>query len=282
MSLVRVDRLATLCFFYPLLRIGPQNRERRIPILMYHSISENADKKCHPYFQTTTTPEVFAAHMKYLHDYKYSVINLQDILKYFENKRNISDKPVVITFDDGFRDFCSNAFPVLQKYGFSSTVFLPTGFIGKEPSEFKGKKCLLWQEVRNLRKKGIIFGSHTVNHLKLNMLKSDELEFELMRSKEQIEDEIGEPVESFSYPFAFPQGDKEFIANLRGILERYGYKYGVNTRIGTSGRNDDFLFLKRIPVNALDDPLFFKAKLIGAYNWMKVPQLVFNFHKSKS
>ncbi|MFQ5769551.1 MAG: polysaccharide deacetylase family protein [bacterium] len=235
---------------------------------MYHSISESIEDGVHPYYRTTTSPKTFAQQMKYLYENEYSVINLRDVRTHFTNRKNQDRKVAIITFDDGFRDFYTAAFPVLQNYGFSATIFLPTGFMGKTRSTFKGKKCLSWAEVRELRGKGVIFGSHTVNHSKLSLLKIKDLEFELKCSKEQIENEIQEPIESFSYPFAFPEEDKKFMELLRSHLEECGYKYCVSTMIGTIDRESDFFFLKRIPVNSLDDPRFFRAKLEGSYNWL--------------
>jgi len=175
---------------------------------------------------------------------------------------------VVITFDDGFRDFYTEAFPILQKYVFNATMFLPTAFIDNKRLKFKGKECLSWEEVRELHSKGITFGSHTVNHPKLTLLKKDDIKFEITRSKEKIEHEIGEPIKSFSYPYAFPETDNAFAKYLRSIIEAGGYENGVTTRIGTATKGDDIFFLKRIPVNTFDDIALFKAKLEGGYDWL--------------
>ncbi len=75
---------------------------------------------------------------------------------------------MVITFDDGFADFYTNAFPLLNRYGFSATVYLPTAYIGKSAREFKGVECLTWDQVRALDRAGVEFGSHTVSHPQLS------------------------------------------------------------------------------------------------------------------
>jgi len=287
------------------MRILPQRKELRIPILMYHSISESNERRMHLYYETCTSAGVFAEHMKFLYENKYKVIKLDQAVKilkssdtnfpvyrsnYGTQKTQATQqtlvpnalnkqKFVVLTFDDGFRDFYKEAFPVLQNYRFPATMFLPTAYIDNKRLRFKGKECLSWEEVRELRSKGVIFGSHTVNHPILNTLKKAQIEFELKHSKKQIEDEIGETIECFSYPFAFPEEDKEFIKSLRSMLKQWGYKYGVSTRVGTNGKNVDILFLKRIPVNSFDDPRFFQSKLEGAYNWLYKFQDLFKFIK---
>jgi peptidoglycan/xylan/chitin deacetylase (PgdA/CDA1 family) len=268
----RLDRFLTLYFFYPLLRILPKNKELRIPILMYHSISEPKQKQKHPYYETCISRRVFAEHMKFLYDNNYAVINLKDIQKYFNNKEYINRKAAVITFDDGFRDFYTDAFPILQRYAFSATVFLPTAYIEKERLRFKEKECLCWSEVRDLNSKGIQFGSHTVNHCRLSMLSKKDVEFELRESKDKIENEIGESILLFSYPYAFPEQDKKFIIIVKKILEDCGYKKGATTSIGTVTVKDDCLFLKRIPVNEFDDILLYKRKIRYGYDWLGTVQ----------
>ncbi len=236
---------------------------------MYHSISDDMAKGVHPYYETSTSPSVFARHMKYIHENGYQVINIDEAIKVLNDGMNATEKRIVITFDDGFRDFHTHAFPVLKEYNFSATVFLPTAFINNAQSRFKGKECLSWNEVRELRREGVCFGSHTVNHLKLINLNNDEIEFELKASKEQIENEIGETITSFSYPFAFPEHHYGFKRALKEILKKNGYENGVSTVIGTAlAPDDERFFIKRIPVNSFDDRRFFKAKLEDGYEWL--------------
>jgi peptidoglycan/xylan/chitin deacetylase (PgdA/CDA1 family) len=251
---------------------------------MYHSISDAGENGTHPYYQTNTSPSVFAEHMKFLHEYGYKVLNLPDAIKMLEKKAGkslkkapgLDSKYVVITFDDGFQDFYTQAFPVLERYGFTSTVYLPTAFIKKASRRmFKNKLCLTWNEVQELDKRGILFGSHTINHPVLVDLKNAEIENEIKQSKEEIENALGNAVGSFSYPYAFPDENGAFTKQLRNVLEKCGYENGVCTRIGTLTEciNDKF-FLSRIPVNSCDDARLFKAKLEGGYDWLQVPQIL--------
>ena len=235
---------------------------------MYHSISDDMEDGIQPYFQVNTSPDVFTKHLKYLRDHNYSVVNLTDIRKLFcSDSRSIS-RPVVITFDDGYQDFYIEAFPILQKYNFPATVFLPTGFIDNNGLKLKQREHLHWSEVRTLFRDGITFGSHTVTHPQLNTLKEDEIEHEIKRSKEMIEDKLGQSINTFSYPFKFPEANGRFVRLLRNLLQKYAYTHGVSTRIGTTAKNDDSYFMKRVPINSLDDLSFFKAKLEGGYDWL--------------
>ncbi len=275
MTNFRLDRFLTLYFFKYITRGNISSHTVQIPILMYHSISAEQEKS-HPYYHVNTTPSIFDEQMRYLYNNKYSTINLPDLETIFEKKD--SSKYIVITFDDGFRDFYTDAFPILNKYNFSATVFLPTAFINHKRLSFKGKECLTWNEVRRLSKEGIIFGSHTVSHLHLYKLKENEIEEEMKTSKEKIETETNLKIESFSYPYAFPE-NKEFEIHLKKVLTTYGYKNGVSTIIGTADKSKDKYFYPRLPVNSGDDLLFFQSKLQGAYNWLSQPQSIIKLLK---
>lgn len=242
---------------------------------MYHSISKKENKQIHPYFQTNTLPEIFATHMKFLYENGYKVINIMNAANYVKEGIRFNEKLVVITFDDGYRDFYIEAFPVLQNYNFSATLFLPTFYIKNNRRKFEERECLNWNDVRELDKLNIHFGSHTVTHQQLKTLKYDDIEYELMKSKEEIEDNIGKPIESFSYPYAFPEENKRFMKYFKFKLINCGYKTGVTTKIGTAAQKDDVYFLRRIPANTFDDLYFFKMKMEGGYNWLNIFQLGF-------
>ena len=122
------------------MKILPRRNRCQIPILMYHSISKTIENSVHPYYQTSTSPEIFGKHMKFLHENKYSVINLQDVSKNLVDKNNELYKAVILTFDDGFCDFYTEAFPTLERHGYSASVFLPTAYIGNRPIKFLKKK----------------------------------------------------------------------------------------------------------------------------------------------
>jgi hypothetical protein len=99
-------------------------------------------------------------------------------------------------------------------------------------------------------------------------------------SKEVIEQELGDAVESFSYPFPFPEEDRDFARFIGDTLENQGFKNAVSSIIGRAHRRSNRFSLPRIPINSWDMPELLKAKLLGAYDWMHVPQLVkkFIFH----
>jgi peptidoglycan/xylan/chitin deacetylase (PgdA/CDA1 family) len=275
----RFDRFATLYLVNPIRRRVSRNNPS-IPILMYHSISDEDETKVRAYYRTTTSPFVFTQHMQYLRDLGYSTINVPDAVRLLQNG-GLTKKYVVVTFDDGYADFYTHAFPVLSRHGFTATVFLPTRYIGTSPVQFKQKDCLTWSEVRELRKYGICFGSHTVTHPQLSSLDASAVKSEIVNSKRALEDNLGEVVDSFAYPYAFPEDNVSFVRMLRDTLVDAGYHHGVSTRIGTAGPQEDRYFLRRLPMNSLDDIPLLDAKLHGGYDWLHRVQYASKFIRAK-
>lgn len=262
----RPDRIVTLYFYGPLLRLM-RAATAEIPILMYHSVSGDQDSTRHPYYRTITSPAVFRTQMQFLHENGYVTCTPAAAVEQFQSGA-VNRKQVSITFDDGYQDFLENAQPVLERYGFTATVYLPTAFIANQRLHFKGRPCLTWPEVRQLQQRGVSFGSHTVNHPQLRELPAASIRAELVGSKKTIEDQTGEPVSSFAYPYAFPETDRSFKAALRDLLLEAGYTSGVCTTVGCATTDSDPLFLPRLPVNNDDDQALLSAKLRGAYDWV--------------
>jgi len=264
---LRADRLATLYLFHPLCRLLRSGRAG-IPILMYHSISGIDESAKHPYYRIATASRVFEEQLKLLYHKDYKAVSPSDAVRLAQEPGRNAEKLVVITFDDGYQDFYTHAFPILSQYGFTATVFLPTAYIGDTTRGLNGAACLTWSQVRELRGAGVDFGSHTITHRQLNTLNIEDVRYELRYSKETIEEKLGYPVKSFAYPYAFPETDRDFTQRLREILDQTGYENGVSTIIGIAHPSNDRFFMKRLPVNSCDDLPFFRAKLEGAYDWL--------------
>jgi peptidoglycan/xylan/chitin deacetylase (PgdA/CDA1 family) len=276
MLLPRLDRLTTLYLGLPITKIvGPKNGTR-VPILLYHSISENLFGKSNPYSHINTSPAVFHEQMRWLKQAGYRSIDLGELVRGLEDGADL-EKAVVITFDDGYQDFLTDALPILKQCGFAATVFLATGRIQETSMRFEGVDYLAWSDVRELHEEGIRFGSHTVTHPDLRCLGPEQIEYELGYSKEVIEQKLGTAVTSFSYPFAFPEEDRDFSRLLVDELENQGFENGVTSVLGRAGAHRSRFFLPRLPLNSWDDKSFFLAKLAGGYDWLHWPQWVTKF-----
>jgi peptidoglycan/xylan/chitin deacetylase (PgdA/CDA1 family) len=280
MSKFRSDRALTLSPLPRLLKLG--HTRTRIPVLMYHGIQDGT-MTASPYFETNTSPAVFEMHLQFLRDQGYSTVCLSEAINALRLEKK-EQRFVVITFDDGLSDFYGNAFPLLVKYGLNATLFVVSDFVGKRGIGRQGRDgrkqdFMTWQEIREINAHGVQIGSHTVSHPNLYHTSPQNLECEIRLSKQTIEDNIGQPVRSFAYPFAFPEQDRMFVRNLRGVLEASEYDNGVCTVIGTACRRHNRFFLPRIPINCHDDFSLFRAKLAGDYDWLHIPQYAFKSMK---
>jgi peptidoglycan/xylan/chitin deacetylase (PgdA/CDA1 family) len=276
---VRLDRAASRFVVEPILRAGILTVQPAVPILMYHSISDDDEHHVRPYYRLTTSPGRFRDQMRWLSEAGYSVIHLTEALRRLADQTLPKERYAVLTFDDGFRDFLSHAWPVLSDHGFEATVFLPTGFIGRSRKSFNGRECLTWGEARELSLRGVCFGAHTVRHSTLYRLSWKEVRHELREARSQIEQEIYTPATTFAYPYAFPREDREFVERFTGELRDSGYTAAVTTMVGRAQPGSDPLCLKRLPVNEHDDEQFFKGKLSGAYDWFGNAQAIFRHTK---
>lgn len=261
-------------------RIKGLKAKARVPILMYHSISDNDFGKSHPYYQINTSPDVFARQMKWMSQNGYKTMDLPEMLAAMGAGQDLT-KMVVITFDDGYRDFYTDAMSVMKQCGFTATIFLATDRIRDTSVRVEDADYLSWSEVRELHAEGIQFGAHTVTHPDLRALDPEQIDYELGYSKETIEQKLSAPVKSFSYPFAFPEEDRNFTRYLVDVLENHGFENGVSTIIGRARPGNNRFCLPRLPMNSWDDHTLLRAKLEGGYDWLHWPQRFGKFLKHR-
>jgi peptidoglycan/xylan/chitin deacetylase (PgdA/CDA1 family) len=214
----------------------------------------------------------FAEHIHFLAEQGYRAITLSEAVSALRMPNTQTQPLVAITFDDGYRDFMNNAWPILHDARMTATVFLPTAWIDEPRLRMAVRACLTWNEVRELADSGVEFGSHTVSHPHLSDLPLDQVAFELMESKHKIEQQLGRPCRGFSYPYAFPSANSRFRSFLHETQLRAGYEWGVTTTVGRAGTACDCLTYPRIPVNDYDTTRLLDAKLMGAYDWIRQVQ----------
>ena len=158
-----------------------------IPVLNYHKVDEQK-------IALSISPQEFEEQIKYLAKEGYNTITPSEMMNALEYGTPLPEKPIMITFDDGYLDNYTNAYPILKKYGFTATIFLVTGFIGNDP------RFMNWEEIKEMKDNGFVFGSHTVNHKSLTELSYVELKNELLLSAEEIEQQLGHQELFFAYP----------------------------------------------------------------------------------
>jgi len=274
MLALRLDRFITLYVRTPLVSITGMMDGPCIPVLVYHSISDNLFGMSHPYRQINTSSRQFSRQMRWLKEQGYESIDLKTMWSYLESGTNLNKK-VVITFDDGYRDLFTEALPLMKQLGFTATVFLISDRIQDSSLKIEGADYLTWSDVRTLVAEEFQIGSHTATHADLRSSGPEQIEYEVGYSKEAIEQRTGTSVTSFAYPFPFPEHDKRFAHYLADTLANFGYEYGLSSIIGRTHTTSDRFMIPRLAVNSWDDSPLFRAKLEGYYDWVHLPQRLY-------
>ena len=189
--------------------------------LMYHHIGHtNTADEQYPF---TISPRRFEEQLDMLQKHGFSPVGLDELKAAASSGRRLPEKPVLLTFDDGYADNFQNLFPILQKRGVKVLIFLITDFIGKEPG------YMSWEQVLQMQQSGLVqFGSHTASHARLRRLPEEEILRELTQSKKTLEEKLGVACEAFCYPF----GSGGFDKRVRPLVFRAGYLFDFSTKPG--------------------------------------------------
>lgn len=205
----------------------------RLPVLMYHHIQDLAQAKKEGHGWLSVSPEVFSTQMQYLKQKGYQTVSSQELINFFDNGTKLPNKPVMLTFDDGYEDFFVNARPALNQNNFGAMMFLPTGLMNNPG-------YLAWNEIGQMTGK-IEFANHTWSHYYLKGDKS-QIEKEIDTAQTQLEDHgLGKP-KVFAYPYGYEsQNDIQ-------ILTQKDFKLAFTTRSGSIQCAKKRLVLPRIRV----------------------------------
>ncbi len=221
----------------------------RVPVLMYHYIRSGISAADTLAYGLSISPEQLDQQLSFIEQNGYQTISLNDLSDALENKTPLPPRSVILTFDDGYRDFYTTAFPLLKKYNLRAVSFYVVGY-----SNYPG--YMNWDMVSEIHKSGLIdVESHTLGHLMLTQLTPEQAKNEIFESKRILEEKLNKKVNFFAYPY----GDSnEGIVNL---VAQAGYKLAFGTRVGSDLHTGEKLTLKRVPVNGFDSFDVFKAKL---------------------
>jgi peptidoglycan/xylan/chitin deacetylase (PgdA/CDA1 family) len=233
----------------------------RVPILMYHQVSDVRDAR---FLKYTVTGRAFAAQMKWLAANDYSTIDLPTLLARRRGGAPIPERTVVITFDDGFRECANVAAPAMEAHGFSATFFLVAGLMGDSSRWLMTERgiafpIMSWDDARQLGRAGHRCESHSVMHPRLAELSPGACRDELARARAVLENELGHPVRYLAYPFGSES------QQVRDIAADCGYEAACTVAIGISAEGDDVYALPRVPMLGTDSLLDFASRVRTAY-----------------
>ena len=208
---------------------------RPVPILMYHVIATSPADAANP--QLFTKPRRFGAQMAYLASHGYTAVTLQRVYDAWENDGLVPPKPIVISFDDGYRGDYTDALPILKDRGWPGNLNLEMGSLASGE--------LTDEMVKEMIDAGWEVDSHTISHLDLTSLKGASLRREVAGSREILRKRFGVPVNFFCYPAG------RFNPRAVDEVRRAGYLGATTTMPGLASRSDLYK-LRRIRIDQTD------------------------------
>lgn len=213
--------------------ISKPSSDTFIPILMYHSISDRD-----PSNTLLVSPSQFDNEMSWLHDNGFTSLSLEE-LYYSLTTGNVPQKPVVITFDDGYDDNYTNAYPILQKYGLIGNFFVITDYIGTKPG-FMNVDML-----KEMYSNGMVIESHTSNHQELKNI-SDEAKISSIKNAQSfLKDNLSINSKFICYPVG------RYDESTKNIVSSLGIKLAVTTEPGLANINQGLTSLKRVRISPM-------------------------------
>lgn len=221
-----------------------------VPILMYHHLKYREPNASEVLKTWSVAPDQFAAQLDYLQENGFHTITFRQLVEFFENGSPLPTKPVILTFDDGWLDHYTVAFPELQKRGMVGNFFVVTQY-----ADVGGELLIDWDQVLEMDRAGNEIGGHTISHEDLTAVNLDEMQRQLGSAKAYMEEKLGHPVYALSYPFG--------AFNPRVVAETAaaGYRAALILCCGYEQSADILLTLPRIRVSYEETLEDFAAKL---------------------
>ncbi|MDO4988377.1 MAG: polysaccharide deacetylase family protein [Synergistes sp.] len=202
-------------------------RDKAVPVLMYHGVGTENVKN---WGDMLISPEVFEQQIKYLHDHGYKLVSVEEVSERLKMNKDVK-KYIAITFDDGYLNNYTYAFPILKKYAATATFYIipdavgSTGYMGG-PAKYMGDA-----EIKEMLKAGMRIGSHTMSHSDLTLLQEEQYQNELAESKRLLEQRFGTTVESIAYPYG------SYNEKTVSSVKKYGYMEGVTGNTGVNTKD---------------------------------------------
>jgi peptidoglycan/xylan/chitin deacetylase (PgdA/CDA1 family) len=222
----------------------------RVPILMYHYVSDVPPSAGRLRRDLTVSPENFRAQLQYLADAGYHPITLTDLYLYLTQGYPLPDRPVVLTFDDGYRDAYEVVFPLLLEYGFPGTFFVLSTPMHQESIDY-----ITWAQAKEMSDAGMAIEGHGRDHVDLCGRSNDFLVYQILGIQEAIVYHTGRLPRFFAYPSG------QYDANVIAVLKSAGYWGAVTTDWGKEHALETMFEMKRVRIRGSDTLESFVEKL---------------------
>lgn len=230
---------------------GPGRVE--VPILLYHHIAVSPINS-----EYYTSPDKFAEQMKLLHDWDYHTIPISLLVKAINEGAALPPNPVIVSFDDGNLDVYTNAFPVMQQYGFIGVFYLVSEGVGQA-------NYVSTIQVQEMTSAGWEVGSHSLSHRDLKNINNQNILYtEIYQSRLNLEENLGVPVKTFAFPFGNHSEGAFSMVHSAGYIAAVGLGYSADQGKG------NLYYMERRPINGHYDVKNFAALL----PWQGNPDLL--------
>ncbi len=213
-------------------------RRIRVPILMYHYVSELPPDADEYRRNLTISPGNFRAHLQYMQEQGYQTIGLHDLDNALRNGAPLPERPVILTFDDGYTDHYTDAFPILREFGATGTFFVITARLDENHPRY-----ITWEQAREMAAAGMSIEPHSKNHIELDGRDRDTLVYEILGSIQSVEYHIGQTPRTFSYPVG--RYDDATLA----VMAETDIRRAVTTELGSVHTTSNSLLVGRLRIS---------------------------------
>lgn len=262
-----IGAVSLLALLYLIWRVcwGPPG-QGQVPILAYHRVDGRFELG-----GTWNTPGQFRRQMLWLKNNGYRTVTMSQAAEMME-RREKAERTVCITFDDAYLGLYHHVLPVLRECGFTATVFVVAGFVGRDNAwdiNWGGRRFqhLGWDQLREMLAAGMEIGSHSLNHRDLRHLNDDELEREVAESRRILEQGLGARVAAFAYPFGL------YNERVRRQVRDAGYACACSVSPARKNAVFDKYALRRTGVYITDVLWDFRNKIDHAARWFWLQDL---------
>ena len=212
-----------------------------IPVLMYHKIGDDKDN------DAVIREDLFREQMKFLKDNGYNPLTMDQLYDYVVNGAAVPEKPVVLTFDDGYADTYSIVYPIMKEYGFAATVFINPGDVGTR---------LTWDQIREMHKNGITISNHGFQHIEMGQLSEAKQIENITKAQEALAKEVGIKDNPW---FCYPYGDKNEFTDA--ATKKAGIKMSMAMKSGWAHTGDNPYNILRVWVGNAVDIKYFEERI---------------------
>lgn len=239
-----------------------------IPVIMYHRVASG--EQDHGVHGTYIDKDKFINHLKYLKSRNYQTVTFEDLANNkYKERFNQDHKWVILTFDDGYVDNYTTAFPLLKEYGFKAVIFLLSEAkynswdVNNEARPEKRFDLMSDEQIKEMMDYGIEFGIHTKDHPFLTQIPLEEARSQILESKATLEQRFNKKFITFAYPYGDLNDD------IKAIVKESGVSFAVATDSGDIVFDKDLMQIRRIAIFPGNSMLTFMRKVSGRYNFIK-------------